>query len=236
MERLRAVGGVISAAVVVVAILLPAQATATEPGLPFESTSTEEFCGLGARVADSTNCGVVGTASAASGAVSAQTRLISPAGGTAAWTAEAVSDGRVIARYHLAEPVRQLDFIVSIHVHRASVTLSPGAPGPAGYYLDPNAGRRAHVDAGAHALHSACSDCGGGTNVIVLSTWKPGTTVSTSAEDVVFHLKVSRKGGNDLPPGDVTVRAGVGAPVWQTNAWGDDSASVDAVVTKIALS
>ena len=227
---------VVGGALVLATAALPVRAADSGPALPLESTWTEEFCGLAARAANATDCNVVGRAARATGAVSAATRLVSPGGGTAAWSAEALSSGLVVANLRLTQPVRELDFVVEVRVNRASAALGAGAPGRAGSYLDSNLGRRAHVDVGAYALHSACSDCGGGTNIIVLSTFQPGTTVTTSGKDVVFHLKVTRQGGRDLPPGVVTVRAGVNAPVWQTNAWGDDSASVDAVVRKIALS
>jgi hypothetical protein len=234
--KCRRVVGSVLCAVVAGAVSLPAQASDTGPGLPFESTWTEGVCSVAARTADSTNCSVVGRASAVTGAVSAQTHLVSPAGGTAAWSADAMSTGQVAARYHLAQPVRDLDFAVTVRVNQARVALGAGASGRAAYYVDPTLIRHAQVDVSAFALHSACSDCGSGDDFTVLSTWTPGTTLTTSGEDVVLHVTMSMKGGKDLPPGDVTVRAGVNAPVAQSNAWGDDSASIDAVVTKIVLS
>lgn len=233
MTRLRVVGSMVAAMVAGV-VTMPAQAT--EPGLPFASTAAAESCEMAARHVDSTSCTVRATASAANGAVSAHTRLVSPAAGTAPWVAQANTSGQVTADYNLATNVRELHFRVTVRINHARVSITPGVPSTAGWYVNQyDLGRAAQVNVGAHALHASCSDCAGGTSLIVLSAWKPGTTETTSDRDVVIHVKMTRNGGADIPPGLVTVRAGVAAPVWQPNTWGDESAGVDAVVRKITL-
>jgi hypothetical protein len=235
VRRLRVISWMVCA-LVAVAISMPAQAIDDEPGLPFESTHTEGFCGNAARTADSNSCNVVGNASFATGDVSAKTHLVSPAGGTLPWSALASSDGGVVANYHLTQPVRELDFVIEVRVNRADVTLGSGLPGWVGYNLEPILGRQGQAGAGAAAFHSACSDCGGGTSIIVLPNMRPGTTATTSGQDVSFGLRVLRAEGKLMPPGDVTIRAGVNASVFQSSSWGNDSVSIDAVVTRIALS
>jgi hypothetical protein len=70
----------------------------------------------------------------------------------------------------------------------------------------------------------------------VLAEWRPGATVTISGQNIVFSVHASKADGKLMPPGDVTIRAGVNATVWQINGWGNDSGSVDGVVTRIALS
>lgn len=237
MKRLRVLLGAMLA-VALAAVALPAHASDGDPGLPAGSTWTDASCGGAAAAAGPDQCDVRPMASAGSGAVSITNRLVSPVGGTAAWNARSSGTSDVVATYHLAEPVPELAFTITIHVNEARVALGVGAPTPGAQYYDYQLNRSARVYAGAMALHSACpgSECGGGTSLIVVSSSKPGTTVTTSGKDVVVSLKVSRQDGEALPPGDLTVRAGVGTSVSQLNGWGDDSASVDAVVEKISVS
>src|SRR5688500_1937805 len=86
MTGLRVLGTAVAAMALGV-VSLPAQGA--EPGLPFERTSTSESCGFAAQAADANSCTVKGRGSVATGAVSAATHLVSPAGGTAPWSAEA---------------------------------------------------------------------------------------------------------------------------------------------------
>jgi hypothetical protein len=180
---------------------------------------------------------VQAAASTGNGAVSAHTRLVSPEGGTVPWLAEASSIGQVTASFNTAGGVQELNFEIAVTVNQASISMSPVLSGVPGWYVSKaDRGRAAHVNVLAAALHSSCSGCVGGTSHIVLSAETPGTTLTDSNKDLVIHVRMTNQGGADIPAGTVTVRAGVGAPVWQTNAWGDDSATIDAVVRTIALS
>lgn len=232
MNRPRVIGALI-AAIVVGALSVPARAT--ERGLSPDSTWTDESCGFAAAAADPSGCTVQKSADPATGAVSGATRLVSPEGGTAPWSAQASSTGMVAANYQLDRTVRRLEFAISLRIDRAHVTVGPGVPGMAGWVVNQfDLGRAAHVTALASALHSSCADCVGGISNIVLRAWKPGTTLTTSGENVVLDMTMVGP-PEGIPPGLVTVRAGVAASVWQSNSWGDDSAGVMATVTKIAL-
>lgn len=234
MTQLRVVGTIVAAMVIGV-VAIPAQASDQDPGLPLESASTKESCELPPGAADANSC-TVRASSSVSRAVSAQSRLTSPSGGTAPWSARADSLGQVTANYRLAQPVRELNFAIEVQINRAEVSIGPGLEGMAGWYVNQyDLGRAAQVHVTGAAVHSSCYDCTGGTNLIVLSAWKPGTTNTASNQGVVLEVKMTRNNGADIPPGIVTIRTGVGAPVWQSRTWGDDSASVDAVVRKIAL-
>lgn len=232
MKSLRAV----TAAAVIVVGMAAVPAKADDRGLPLESAFVEEDCLQAARLADSTSCTVQATASAPDGAVSAYTRLVSPGGGTVPWDGLAGAYGGVTVNHRVDTPVRELQFEITVRVNQARVSVTPGLSGLAGWYVNAlHSGNAVHVNAGASALHGSCSDCAGGTGVIVLAAHRPGATETVSDRDVVFRVRVSRKGGVDMPPGVVTVRPSVGVTVWQSGTWGDDSGSVDAVITKVAL-
>lgn len=212
--------------------------------VPVDSIFTNEVCLYAARAAGSDHCDVTANASASSRAVSADNHLVSPYYGRAAWKAQSGSTSQVVATHELTEPVEELEFVVKMRVNRASARLSGdyGDSSLANYVeslkaalVDQHLGRSAAVRATAMALHAECSDCGGGNVGSILHTDQPGTTVKTSGEEIVLPLTVSRAGGEDLPPGEITVRAGVHTSIWQGNSWGNDAASVDAVVKGIFL-
>lgn len=238
MRRLR-MFAVVMSTMAIAAVALPAQADDGDSasGLPFVSTESEESCRYAAAPTGPDQCDPTTRASAATGVVSAQTHLVSPAEGTAAWKAQSSARSYIVATHRLREPVPELNFEINVRVNRARIALSDSGLHPwAAFVLDEQLGRHGHIYVTARGSHSDCSAyCGGGTGLLVASNWDPGTTETISGEDIVVPLRVSRADGQDLPPGQVNVYAGVSTSVWQSHSWGDDLASVDAVVQQVAV-
>lgn len=215
----------------------------TQLAPPFGSTSVAPYCGLGATGASPQECAVQGSASAGTGGVAAATTLVSPQNGLAPWSADASTAAFVEPpTYHLAAPVPRLDFTITIHLSQASITLrNPAVPMGVPYadYLlgslvDPALNHWVQVDVLSTAHHAQCSSCAGGTDIGVLHTLTPGT-LSASGQDYVLQMSMTNANGPLIPPGAITIQAGVSAEVTQYSSPGDDVASIQAVVTSITV-
>lgn len=242
--------GVLAMIVVSLILYLPGSATGTEQ---FESTKTWKSCGsTPADVADGPeDCHITATVSR-DGSVSAEAHLTSPANGYAPWDALMYSSGDVVTRHYVAQPVKELRFIATVLVKRASATIGPElTQGRTGWYTSIVNKRASFVSVGAAALHASTNECGGGTGASnVVYNFMPDSTEShyTSHADpfnpkpIHFPLyfdivvRVGCSGGKNIPPGDLVIRAGAGAHVHYLASRGTASASVDAVVTGVTVS
>lgn len=223
----------------------PAQA-GTE--LPFTSTSTQKECWMGVTTAPPDQCEVTATPSAETGQVAATTRLVSPAGGQAPWSADSLGSAAVVATYQLPEPVPRLDFTVRMHINEASVTLR-NLPDEVDRFGRAKAGdlywgmanrlvvapvHAAHVTVGAVATAAKCAQGCGATNVWVVGQGEPGTA-TVSGKDYVLRFPMMAPPGKLIPAGDVAVKAAVNVSARQGSSMGNDSVSVDGVVQEISV-
>lgn len=243
MKRLRVVGATLL--VLAASTALPGFASEEESdaGLPFTSTLTNETCDEAAVAAGPENCHVDARASAATRRVSAEAGLVSPGlystQGALPWRATANSTSKVVATYEVTEPVPRLDFLVTVRILDAQVRLAAFEPIP-GFdrTFGAGLGRYGYVTVGGYAIYPDCpllKSCGGGGGQgFFLYNSSPGTTKTVSGHEVVFPLGVSRKDG-DLLPGELSILVGVSALTSHNYSFGEDAATIDAVVTKVEL-